>query len=432
MERGIHGDFWLANYTPLPYKGRRPIWGEILMRFLILTQYYEPEIGAAQVRLGSVARALIELGHEVEVVTTMANYPKGKIAANYRGYFYLREIIHGVTVHRLWVYAAIGLGLKRIANYLSFTMLSFGGLCQCRRPDYVFVESPPLLLAAPGLLAARCWKAKMILNEADFWLHALKELGLIREKLILNLADLIERWAYRQAYRITAVTEGIRQFLIKKGVPESKILFLPNGVDTALIKPLPYDLELAGSLNLVGKKIFLYAGNMGYAHGLDVVLEAAELLGKEKQILFLFIGDGSENDRLKKVARGKSLENVLFLDPAPLEFVVRLYSLALAGLVVLRDIPLNTGARSAKMFTAMAAGVPVLYSGAGEGAGLVETAMAGLVVTPDNPKELAEAVLKLAGDPELAASLGRNGRCYVVKNMGWLTLVSDWLTQLNG
>src|SRR5437773_2830145 len=116
------------------------------MRFLILTQYFPPENGAPQVRLAAFARELRKLGHEVEVATAMPNYPTGRIFNQYTGTLYRREEWEGVPVHRAWLYASMGVGLKRMINYGSFAATCLVALARARRPDYLFVESPPLFL----------------------------------------------------------------------------------------------------------------------------------------------------------------------------------------------------------------------------------------------------------------------------------------------
>jgi glycosyltransferase involved in cell wall biosynthesis len=402
------------------------------MRFVIVTQYYSPEIGATQVRLSAVAAALRNLGHNVEVAAALPHYPKGRIDPAYRGCFYRQEIIDTVKVNRVWVYAAMGTGVKRLASYFSFALLGLWPLSKCRRPDYVWVDSPPLFNAIPGFLAARAWGAKMILNVADPWPDTVRELGLITNPGLLRLAERFEKWAYNRAYRVTAVTRGIQHLLGRKGVPPEKVMFLPNGVDVSLFKPRPADRALLKTLGLEGKKTVLYAGTMSYIHGLDTVLEAATVLRNEQDLVFLLIGGGSEGNRLKQAARDQKLDNVVFLDPAPPEFISRLYSFSMASLALVRNNSLANLTRSAKMFPAMAAGVPLIYSGTGEGAEIVAKAKAGLVIPPENPQALAEGVLLLANNPDMAGQLGANARWYAERHLDWNKLVRSWVDGLSG
>jgi colanic acid biosynthesis glycosyl transferase WcaI len=400
------------------------------LRFLILTQYYAPEIGATQIRLGAITKALMHLGHDVEVVTALPNYPSGKIFPGYQGRFACHERIGGAKVHRVWVYPASGAGGKRLLNYLSFLLTSLTALWRKPRPDFLLVDSPPLFLSLPGLLAAKWWKAAMIFNVADLWPDEVREMGLIRDGVLLRLAEHLEAWTYRQAEKVSAVTEGIRSRLIQKGVPRQKILFLPNGADLELFRPRPVDVGLAQELGLVGKNIFLYAGGMGYAHGLDSFIQAAKLLSRHEEIFFIFIGSGPEKSKLQKRAQESGLKNVVFLDPAPPEYIARLYSLATAGLVSVRAFPSFNGFRSAKMFPAMASGVPLIYCGIGEGPDLVRASEAGMVIEPENAAALADAVLNLAKDTRLAKRLGNNGRKYMEENLDWNKLVKNWLGEL--
>jgi len=120
------------------------------MRFLILSQYFPPETGAPQVRLAAMIRELLGLGHTVEVVTALPNYPHGQIFPDYRGRFYRLQDWEGVRVHRVWMYAATGAGIKRLLNYFSFMLTAFWGLRKAQKPDYLFIESPPLFLGITG------------------------------------------------------------------------------------------------------------------------------------------------------------------------------------------------------------------------------------------------------------------------------------------
>jgi glycosyltransferase involved in cell wall biosynthesis len=404
------------------------------VKFLFLTQYFPPEIGAPQVRLAAMARELVRLGHEVEVVTGLPNHPTGKIFPEYRGKFSADEYWEGIRVHRTWMYAATGAGWRRMLNYGSFAATSLWGLWRSKRPDYLFVESPPLFLSAPAWLMGLRWRRPFIFNVADLWPDSVRELGLMGEGVTLRVAEWLEGWSYARAKFVNAVTEGIRDDLVtKKRVPARKVLFLPNGVDIELFKPREADHELATELGLAGKQVIVYAGTLGLAQGLDVGLHAMdEVRHTHPDARLVFIGDGSDRVRLEGVARSLKLDNVVFLPPNTPEYIARLYSFATAGFASLKDLPLFEGARPSKIFPIMGCGRPVLYSGAGEGARLVEAAHAGIVVPPEDPKALAGAIRQLLGQPEEAALIGRNGRSYVEENLSWRALIADWLAELEG
>jgi glycosyltransferase involved in cell wall biosynthesis len=381
-----------------------------------------------------MARELVRLGHEVEVVTAMPNYPQGSIWPPYRQRLYLRDEWEGVTVHRVWLFAATGAGLKRVLNYLSFSVMSVIGLFRAGRPDFIFAESPPLTIALPAVAFSVWWRRPMILNIADLWPDSMREMGLMRPGLSLSLAEWLERWAYRRASFINAVTEGIRRTLIeRKYVPAAKVLFLPNGVDTELFRLHPPDIALAASLGLASKKIIVYAGTLGLFQGLDVAIEAFEQLQHtDPDAVLLFLGGGSDKARLMKKTQQRRLANVLFLDPQPIEYVARIYSIAIAGFASLKNLPLFEGARPSKVFPIMSSGKPVVYSGAGEGARLIVEANAGVVTAPENVNELTEAFRLILRGPALAVRMGANGRRYVEERLSWSQVVGAWLEQFVG
>jgi colanic acid biosynthesis glycosyl transferase WcaI len=402
------------------------------MRFLILTQYFPPEIGGAQTRLKSLASELIRRGHEVEVVTAMPNYPRGQFFPGYERGFYRRELCDGLTIHRVWLYPAVGGGLKRMLNYVSFTLTSFYGLFRSKRPDYIFVESPPLFLSFPAFIARLFWGSPFIFNVADLWPDVIVDGGFMKDGFVIRCLRMVERWSYRRAAYVNTVTDWIVKVLREqKSVPSQKLLFLPNGADTARFKPMPPDHELKSRLGLQGKQIVLWAGTLGYAHGIENILNAAKLLEGQPDIHFLFVGDGSARAGLLRLQESLRLKNVTFHAPVPLDEVPFFYSISFAGLASLIDIPTYAGARPSKLFPVLSSAKPLIFVGKGEAAQLVHRAAAGIVVQPGDPQAIADAVMSLAHNPALAEEFGQSGRRYVEDHLQWSDLVGNWLSQLD-
>jgi glycosyltransferase involved in cell wall biosynthesis len=277
---------------------------------------------------------------------------------------------------------------------------------------------------------AKRWRVPMILNISDLWPDSALQLGLLREGATARAMRRLESWAYRHADFITAVTQGIRKALVsEKGVPEKKLLFMPNGVDTEVFRPRPFDESLAHELGVDGKAVMLSAGTIGYGAGLDVVLDAAKRLS-DQPVAFVLAGAGSERNRLREASTARELTNVHFIGPRTPTDVARLYSIATAGLTTLLDSPLFVGTRPARTLATMACQKPVIYSGAGEGASLVEEAGAGLIVAPEDSEALTNAVCAMLADADTAEEMGRRGRRFVEANLTWDTLVDNWLAQL--
>ncbi|HEX4643696.1 MAG TPA: glycosyltransferase family 4 protein [Candidatus Acidoferrales bacterium] len=402
------------------------------MKFLILTQFFAPEIGASQVRLGYLCRELTAAGHQVQIVTGMPHHPAGRIFPGYRGHFYLREEWEGITVHRVWLYAASGSNRKRLLSYASFVMTCLFGMWRAEKPDYVFVDSPPLFLGVSGWLAARLWSVPLIFNVADLWPDSVRDLGVMKDGALVKCAYALERWIYRQSTMVTAVTQGIRDSLLNiKMIPADKVLFLPNGVDTSLFRPSAPDQGLKDRLGLAGKRVILYAGNHGYAGAVETVLYAAERLRQDPSYHFLLVGEGPEKRKLIELAANLGLQNVTFHPQVPLGAVPAFVSISELAVITLRKSQVMAGARPAKTFVMMAGGKPIVMAAEGEAARLMQSAGAGIVVPPEDHESLANAIRTLLTHPEIAAEMGASGRKYVELNFQWSSLVRNWIAQLS-
>ena len=401
------------------------------MHFLILTQYYPPEVGAPQVRLSEMAAALQREGHLVTIVTAFPNYPRGEIYPGYEGRWLMREEIDGVPVIRTWIYPTSGRSVvKRLLSYFSFTFSSLMGLLRAPGPDVIFVESPPLFLGISAFVGGRLRRVPYIINVSDLWPDTAEALGIITNQTFLKMGRWLESLLYRHAWRVCGVTEGIVTVVVRKGVAPEKVMFLPNGVNAdrfgpeAVLEPP----DTVSSLN--GRKVFLYAGTHGYAQGLDVIVEAARLLQDRQDIGFLFVGDGPDKLRVVDLAAEYKLDNIHFESSKPLTAMPQLFASSRASIVPLRKTPLFEGARPSKILSSLACGTPVIYCGEGEAVSLVEGNQAGLCVPPEDPQALAGAVRRLADDTDLAWRLGRNGRQLTEREYGWSDIVSRWLEEL--
>jgi len=403
------------------------------LKIVLLTQCYPPEIGGAQVLLGSFAKELKRQGHDVKVVTALPNYPKGEIFEGYRGKWIVHEEIDGVPVFRTWVYAVQSARLfPRLASYFSFCLTSLLSFRWIGKPDVIFVDSPPLFLCLVALSFACLKGSSWVMNIADLWPDAVAESGLVQSSILLNIAWKLEGFLYRSADFVSSVTEGICKILAEdKGVPKNKILFLPTGVDTSLFYPCAPDQALLDQWKLNGKSVFTYAGRIGHSQGLTLVLDAAQRLRERTDIAFVLLGDGPVREELRSTSKALGLTNILFVDPVPLSEMPRWWSISRAALVTLKDQSVHLSARPSKSLPAMANGIPVIFSGVGEMARIINDAYAGIVVPPEQVEPFAQAILNLTDEPELARRLGANGRRLCEQEFGWEKIVQSWLSQMS-
>jgi glycosyltransferase involved in cell wall biosynthesis len=386
------------------------------LRVTFLTHYFPPEVGPAQTRLFELAERLIAGGKSVTVVTGVPSYPAGVIFPGYRGKLFMDERVDGVRVLRTWVFATRGRGfLSRLLNYLSFPVFSLLAVRKLGATDVIYVQSPPLFTGLAALWFARLKHAPFIFNVSDIWPQSAIELGMLRNRLAIRLAEWLERRIYRRAARITVPTPGILERLVARGVPREKLFLLTNGVDTAAYDVKTPDLELGRRLGLDGHKVFMYAGLHGLAQGLDVILEAAKLT-RNADVLYVFVGDGADKPALVAKAEAQGISNVRFLPIQPTSTLPALLNLVYATIIPLKRLELFKAALPSKLFDSMAAGRPIVAPLWGEAAALVNTAGCGLVVEPEDAAAVNKAVEELAADPALAHRLGEQGRRYVVEH----------------
>ena len=260
------------------------------MRFLIVTQYYPPETGAPQNRLHSLARNLASNGHTVEVQTAMPNYPKMRVFEEYRGRFFFTEKVEGINVRRSWIFVTKSKSIvPRLLNYFSFVITSLILGLRPKPVDYILCESPPLFLGISAWLIAKIRGARLIFNVSDLWPESAEKLGIIGDGWPLRAAFWLERWLYSKSYLVTGQTQGIVADIVRR-FPDVRAIWLPNGVDDGVVASIERNDRWRGKHGLEGKKVFMYAGVLGHAQGLEVIIMAAKRLRSRDEIAFVIVG----------------------------------------------------------------------------------------------------------------------------------------------
>lgn len=385
------------------------------MRLVILSQYYEPEIGAPQRRLSSLARYFASAGHEVTVLTAMPNYPTGKIHAGYGGWM-SREAATDIDIIRTFIHPTQSAKLiPRLLNYFSFVCSSaICGTCVLKASDYLFVESPPLFLGIAAMWLSRLKGSKLIFNVSDLWPESAVQLGVVnRGSFSHRLAQRLEALCYQNAWLVTGQSKGILAD-VKSRFASVRTFLLSNGAETGKFAPDCWTAEARSLLSPNDEFVVLYAGLLGLAQGLDQVLEAAKVSQGDRGLRFILMGDGPERQSLVAQAQREHIDNVVFLAPRSANEMPALIASADLVLVPLkRDIP---GAVPSKLYEAMASGRPVVLVAEGESAEIVRASDCGVVVRPGDTAGLVAAIRQIRTDPARASLMGRNGRNAAVKN----------------
>ncbi|WHX40241.1 glycosyltransferase family 4 protein [Mesobacillus sp. AQ2] len=403
------------------------------MRITFLSENFPPETGAPQIRLYEVSRELIKRGHEVEVLTAFPHHPDGIIPDEYKGKFYQFEHLDGIPVHRSWIYPSPkGSFWLRLISYFSFTFSAFYSVFKSQKTDVIICTSPPLFLGITGYFASKIKRAKFVFNVADIWPESAVELGILKNKTFIRMAEVLENWLYKKSWKIATATEGILEYMVKKGKKRENVFLLPNGVNTETFSPREANKDWLETLGFEGKKVFTFAGRVGYAQGLDSVLKAAKIVeGLNPDVRFLIIGDGPEKETLIKLKDDLKLTNLVFHDSVPVTEMPNVFSITDFSIVSLRNIELFKGARPSKIFPALASGVPVLYCGVGESAELIENNHCGIIAEPENPDDIANKILDCAAmDSQEYKQYSQSGRKFVEEFYSWKFIVDDLIKNI--
>jgi glycosyltransferase involved in cell wall biosynthesis len=390
------------------------------LKLLILTQYFPPEVGAPQNRLFELAVRLQKKDVEVSVLTAMPNYPKMEIHKEYQGKNYVYEKKDGLKIHRSSIFVSKNKGIvKRLLNYFSFVYSSARcGVNKVGDVDLILCESPPLFLGYSALYLKRKKKAKLIFNVSDLWPESAEKLGVVTNSAMLNMAYKLEAKLYKASALVSGQTQGICKS-INDRFPNVKTYWLPNGVDLNYYDPDRIPTNDWRQRNGFSSEdiIFLYAGIIGMAQGLEIIIEAAKNLQANSKIKFLLLGNGPEKPKLLDLKSQYNLDNVVFIDSVSKNEMPAILKSVNAAVIPLKKLDLFKGAIPSKIFESLAMRIPILLGVDGEARELfIENGKCGLYFEPENVKALEEVVLKITNNENLAKQLGQAGRDYVNAN----------------
>ncbi|MEH1936188.1 MAG: glycosyltransferase family 4 protein [Nostoc sp.] len=389
------------------------------MRILIYSYNYYPEpIGIAPL-MTELAEGLVKRGHQVRVVTAMPNYPERQIYQEYRGKWYLNEYKNGVQIQRsyVWIRPQPNL-LDRVLLDASFVVTSFVPALMGWRPDVILSTSPSLPSCVPVALLGWLRACPVILNLQDILPEAAVHVGLLKNKLLIQLFTLLEKFAYHTASKISVIADGFVDNLRSKGVEADKIVQIPNWVDVNFIRPMPKeDNPFRVAHNLNGKFVVLYSGNIALTQGLESVVKAASVLRHIPDIVFVIVGEAKGLQRLQQECLDCGADNVLLLPFQPRKYLPQMLAAADVGLVVQKKNIVSFNMPS-KIQVLLASGRALIASvpDNGTAAKAIRQSGGGVVVPPEDPQALAMAILDLYQNPEKVKTLGYKSRQYAVEH----------------
>lgn len=380
------------------------------MRILFFTDHFTPEMSPPAAHIYERCKIWVEQGHEVTVVTNVPNYPYGETYDGFKNKFRQVEMLDGIRVVRVKTYMAENKGtIKRILDYLSYTVSAFINTLFEKKPDVVISSSPPLFVPIVGVAFSMIRRVPHVFEIRDLWPAFIAATnGWDKNGKLYRFLEWLELFLYKKSKRIISFSPTFIEDLTARGVEEDKIDLVINGSDLNLFSPQEPDEQLLSELSLKGQLVIGYIGTIGLAHDLENAVRAAKLV-EGKGISLLFVGAGGEKENVKALAEELSATNVIFIGRQEKKDMPRWWSICDVGLVHLKGSEELAAAIPSKIFESMAMGKPILFSGLpGAGPYIVDKHAAGICITANDPQALAGAMLKMKEDSELLKKFAAN------------------------
>jgi glycosyltransferase involved in cell wall biosynthesis len=404
-----------------------------MARIVLITPYFWPEIAANVPLMKDLCEDLAIYGHSVVVITSFPSkkiYSKEKIKSF--EFTQDKNIKNRIIVLRHFNPFSRKLGfIMKVLEYITFCFWSiYDSLKYIWNADIIFVYSNPPLIALPLSFFKLIKKISIIYNIQDLFPNSAVGVGMIKKDFLIKILRYLEKITYEKIDVAAVICEHFAEH-VKKISQKTRIEIISNWVDIDNIKYVPpiYN-ELFNELNLTGKFVVSYAGNIGYAQNIDIVVDAAYQLRDFKNIKFVIIGEGQYENNIKRRIKMAGIDNLIMTHMRPIEMVSKVYSIADVSLVTTRK-GLGYSAVPSKTWTIMACGRPIIacIDEESELSKILIRNNLGLVVPPDNPNKLADAILMLYKNESLRKKLSNNERLYVERHLSrkMLTKKYDFL-----
>ncbi len=402
------------------------------MRVLFVSHFFPPEELSGAFLTFEFAKALVEAGHVVDVLTGYPNWPGGKAFEGYSSRVFTREVMSGVNVHRIpFLASPNGNFVQRALDFKSFQLLAWHHGRNLQRPDLIYVMVPPNEDALVARQLARHFKCAFVVNVQDVQPDTAIALGYLKNPVLIALLRRQEAMIYRDADRVVAIGHSIRRRLIDKGIDGRIVDVLPNWINPQDILPLPRNNPLRAEWQIPEDRfIVLYAGTFGRIHNVPMMLSVAEQLG-DTPAFFLLVGQCYDFETLKASVSARRLENVRVMPFVPRRRLSEVQALADLSVVLVKRGYGHTSVPS-KVLGYMSAGRPVLAAVDADcdTAATVTAACCGELVEPDNTEQLALQIRSAMKDPDKLLEHGRSARRYIEEKLSAAVVLSSGVALL--
>ncbi len=382
------------------------------MHVLLIHQAFASPDDPGGTRHYELARRFVDGGQKFSIVASDLSYLTGKKCA----FDEPVQDFDGVQVRRAWTYSALHRSFVwRVISFLSFMVSSVWTALKVKDVDLVIGTSPPIFQAVSAWIISVIKWRPFLLEIRDLWPDFAVDMGVLKNPILIWMSRRLERFLYARANHLLVNSPAYRDYLIGLGIAPEKVSFIANGVDPDMFHVEKTAGGLRDEFQLGDKYIVTYAGAMGMANNLDVVLEAASQLTDLPDVHFLMVGDGKDRPKLEEAAQRLKLQNVTFTGSRPKSKMPQILAESDVCLAVLLDIPMFRTTYPNKVFDYMAAARPVVLAIDGVIRQVIEAAEGGIPVPPGNPTAMAGAVRTMYANRPRSELMGRMAREYVVK-----------------
>ncbi len=380
----------------------------------MISNYFAPDAGAASVRNTRLAHELQRTGHQVTVLSSLPHYPQGRIHAGYRSKFSVVEVREGVRVVQTWLWATDSPKISRkLLSQVSFMLTALLRGVFLKKPDVILIEAQPIFTGLAGRLIALFKRRPYVLNISDLWPeHLLTASSITEYSLPYRVARRLVNHLYRRAALIIAMSPGWAERIYTLIGDRTRIETVLNGVDLARFRPGIDTTAFRQRHNLTAPKLVVFIGTFATQYDFVLMFEAVASLRDREDVQVVFIGRGSQQAVVEAYLHEERFDHVRWIAWLPHEDIPTAWNTASFTFWAMGPHELYEGTIPAKLFEAMACGVPMVVYARGVMENLLAESDAGIVMPAGGAPAFAEAMQTLLDKPEMLQRCSENARRY--------------------
>ncbi|MCK4913349.1 MAG: glycosyltransferase family 4 protein [Planctomycetes bacterium] len=380
------------------------------MNILYIHQYFATPNGHTGTRNYEFARKWVSAGHKVRMLTTIAQLTSEEVSSA-KGRIIKKFELDGIEVLAFNLpYNQKMAFVARSLSFILFFVLASLFILFTKKPDAVYASSTPLTVGIPALVGRWFRRIPFVFEVRDQWPEIPIELGIIKNSIFVKLLLWLEKVIYKQSSQIIALSPGMAEGISKVSGLDKNITVIPNSCDLDLFGIDIDRSHIRDKYNWNKKLVFLHAGAIGKVNSLQFVIDAAEKLRANKDILFVLIGQGNEKAAIEKRVAKLNLDNVQILQSIPKRTVPDVFAAADVALVVIGNFPIIEHNSANKFFDSLSAGKPIVLNYSGWQRKFIENNNAGFGCELCDIDEFIEKVLYFNLHREQLATMGQNSR----------------------